>query len=206
MRHVLPETVVEVDNLLPPLDGVVRMQREGVVALDEPAELVFEAPVVGLIYYLLLVPISDRVCPAHSEQAPQAFRLFEQVSPPLYQVTQHPGRLLVDAGVRLDLAVYELAGVVTFGGSGEDLLGAAGELGSLGIGEPELFFGPQGTLPHVLLEGVLWDHGPLPSTARNLSLVLVALSHKPSLCLPPLVRRRNSTARFVRRWGGGRML
>src|ERR671912_651324 len=117
MRHVLPETVVEVDNLLPPLDGVVRMQREGVVALDEPAELVFEAPVVGLIYYLLLVPIPDRVCPARSEQAPQAFRLFEQVSPPLYQVSQHPGRLLVDAGVRLDLAVYELAGVVAFGGS-----------------------------------------------------------------------------------------
>src|ERR687897_1994232 len=181
------------------------MQREGVVALDEPAELVFEAPVVGLIYYLLLVPIPDRVCPARSEQAPLAFRLLARVSPPLYQVSQHPGRLLVDAGVRLDLAVYELAGVVAFGGSDEYLLGAASEPGRLGIGEPELFFGPQGTLPHVLLEGVLWDHGPLPGTARNLSLVLVALSHKPSLCPSPLVGRRNSTARFVRRWGGGRM-
>src|SRR5918994_1096484 len=181
VRYVLPETVVEVDNLLPSLDGVVRMQREGVVALDEPAELVFKAPVVGLIYYLLLVPIPDRVCPARPEQAPQEFRLFEQVSPPLYQVSQHPGRLLVDAGVRLDLTVYDLAGVVTFGGSGEYLLGAASEPRSLGIGEPELFFGPQGTLPHVL----------------------VALSHKPSLCLSPLVWRRNSTARSVRRWGGG---
>src|SRR3712207_8897727 len=63
-------------------------------------------------------------------------RLFEQVPPTLNQISQHPRRLLVNTGIRLDLAVYEFAGVVAFGGSGEYFLGAAGEFSSLGIGEP----------------------------------------------------------------------
>jgi hypothetical protein len=47
----------------------------------------------------------------------------------------------VHARVRLDLAVYELPGEAVLGLGGEDLLGPAGQLEGLGVGEPELFFG-----------------------------------------------------------------
>jgi hypothetical protein len=42
----------------------------------------------------------------------------------------------VDAGVRFDLAVNELAAEVALGGLIEDVVRAAGELHGLGVGEP----------------------------------------------------------------------
>jgi hypothetical protein len=150
------------------------VQRERVVAANEPAQSVFEAPVVGLVYDPLLSPVSDGVRPARAEHAPQALGLREEVPTARYQVPDRTRRLRVDAGVRLDLAVYELSGVVAFGGPAEYFLGAAGELHRRGVSEPELFFGAQSTLRKVPFEGPFGDQGRPVGDGRDLLCSLFA--------------------------------
>ena len=61
----------------------------------------------------------------------------------------------MDAGVRLDLAVYKLPGEQVRGLDGKDLLRPVGELEGLGVCQPQLLLGPQRSLPHARLESVL---------------------------------------------------
>lgn len=64
---------------------------------------------------------------------------------------------------------------MTLGSVREYLLGPVGEFEGFWIGEPQLFFGAQGTLGDVLLEGVSGDQGRFAGAGRGLSLVLVML-------------------------------
>ena len=68
-------------GLLPPTHGVVHVQRDGGVAVYEPAELLLETPVVRLVYDLLLPPVPNRVSPASAEHAPQTLGLRKKVAP-----------------------------------------------------------------------------------------------------------------------------
>src|SRR3712207_8841688 len=75
---VLPEPVKEIDCFPPSPDRVVYVQREGVVATDQPPQLPLEALVVRLVYDLLLVPVPDWVGPAGTEGPPDAFGVLQE--------------------------------------------------------------------------------------------------------------------------------
>ena len=78
----------------------------------------------------------------------------------------------MDAGVRLDLAVYELPGEEFRGLDVEDLLRPAGELEGFGVREPQLLLGTQGALSYARLERVVGYEGDVVANvqARVLSM------------------------------------
>src|SRR5829696_1505717 len=109
MRNVLPQPVEEVDDLLATPDGVMHVQREGVVAPDQPPQLRLQALVVRLVYDLLLTPVSDGVRPAGAQITAQTLGVPQQDPPARHQIPRHAARVGVYARVGLYLAIYELA-------------------------------------------------------------------------------------------------
>src|SRR5215212_4109989 len=81
VRHVFAQTVEVVDRLVPAVDGVVDVQGERVVAPDQPPQLLLQSLVVGLVDYLLLPPVTDRMRPTRTENASEAFSVPEQDAP-----------------------------------------------------------------------------------------------------------------------------
>src|SRR5215218_8550696 len=98
MRHVLAQAVEEVDGLVAPVYGVVDVQRERVVAPDQPPQLLLQPLVMGLVYDLLFPPVTDRMRATNTENAAQASGVPQQDAPSQEEVIGHPRGLVVDAG------------------------------------------------------------------------------------------------------------
>src|SRR5215212_7785561 len=83
---------------------------------------------------------------ARTENAAHASNVPQQHAPAQDEVLGHPRWLLVDAGVRLDLTVYELPGEKLLGLDVEYLLRPAGELEGLGVRQPKKILRDQSAL------------------------------------------------------------
>jgi hypothetical protein len=83
------------------------------------------------------------------------------------EIAGDPQGLVVDAGVRLDLAIYELPREQVRRLDVEYLLRPAGELEGLGIRQPQLLLCAQGSLPHAQLEGVLGYEGDVVADVQG---------------------------------------